>query len=90
MNVKAQFKHVKGHQDGVKHYKEVDVPAQLNIDVDFITVNYQTMRAMQCTKVPRLSINKAQLHTSDTTITPRYYKNLCDHATTKPLLEHLQ
>eukprot|EP00957_Ditylum_brightwellii_P176454 13437188-Ditylum_brightwellii.AAC.1 len=90
MNIKAEFKHVKGYQDDLKHYKELDLPAQLNIDVDFLAVNYQRMRGMQCTKVPRLPINKAQLHTSDTTITSKYYKTLCHHATTKPLLEHLQ
>eukprot|EP00957_Ditylum_brightwellii_P051664 3917646-Ditylum_brightwellii.AAC.1 len=85
MNIKAEFKHVKGHQDDVKNYKELDLPAQLNMDVDFLEVNYQTTRGMQCTKVPRLPINKEQLHTSDTTIASKYYKNLCNYATKKPL-----
>eukprot|EP00957_Ditylum_brightwellii_P025733 1947223-Ditylum_brightwellii.AAC.1 len=44
MNIKAEFKHVKGHQDDVKYYEELDLPAQLNIDVDFLAVNYQTAR----------------------------------------------
>eukprot|EP00957_Ditylum_brightwellii_P006851 518755-Ditylum_brightwellii.AAC.1 len=40
MNIKAEFKHVKGHQDDVKHYKELGLPGQLNIDVDFLAVDY--------------------------------------------------
>eukprot|EP00957_Ditylum_brightwellii_P192746 14676142-Ditylum_brightwellii.AAC.1 len=62
---------MKGCQDDVKHHKELDLPAQLSIDVDFLAVNYRTTRGMQRTKVPRLWINKAQLHTSDTTITSK-------------------
>eukprot|EP00957_Ditylum_brightwellii_P052771 4000617-Ditylum_brightwellii.AAC.1 len=89
MNIKTEFKHVKGHQDDVKCYKELDLPVQLNIDVDFLVVNYQTTKGMQCTKVPRLPINKTQLHIVDITITSKYYKTLCNHATAKPLLEHL-
>eukprot|EP00957_Ditylum_brightwellii_P033060 2506935-Ditylum_brightwellii.AAC.1 len=44
MNINAKFQHMKGHQDYVKHYKELDLPAQLNIDVDFLAVTYRTSR----------------------------------------------
>eukprot|EP00957_Ditylum_brightwellii_P181349 13814316-Ditylum_brightwellii.AAC.1 len=81
---------MKGHQDDVKHYKELDLPAHLNIDVDVLAINYRATIGMQCTKVPRLPINKTQLHTSDTTVTLKYYKTLHNHATMKPLIEHLQ
>eukprot|EP00957_Ditylum_brightwellii_P063084 4789067-Ditylum_brightwellii.AAC.1 len=90
MNINTKFQHMKGHQDDAKHYKELNLPAQLNIDVDFLPVNYRTTRGLQCNKVPRVPINKAQLHMSDTTITSKYYKTLYYHATTKPLIEHLQ
>eukprot|EP00957_Ditylum_brightwellii_P036601 2773344-Ditylum_brightwellii.AAC.1 len=90
MNIKAEFQHMKGHQDNVKYYEELNLPAQLNINVDFLAINYRTTRGMQRTKVPRLPNNKAQLHMSDTTITSKYHKNLCNHATTKPLIEHLE
>eukprot|EP00957_Ditylum_brightwellii_P131707 10045374-Ditylum_brightwellii.AAC.1 len=39
MNINMKFQHVKGHQDGVKHYKELNFQAQLNIGVDFVAVN---------------------------------------------------
>eukprot|EP00957_Ditylum_brightwellii_P211782 15366595-Ditylum_brightwellii.AAC.1 len=90
MNIKAEFKHVKGHQDDDAPYKELDLPAQLNIDVDFLAIDYRTMQGMKCTKLMRLPINKVQLHAPDSTITSKYYKTLQDHATTKPLLDHLQ
>eukprot|EP00957_Ditylum_brightwellii_P131577 10034486-Ditylum_brightwellii.AAC.1 len=80
---------MKGHQDDVKHYKELNLSAQLNINVDFLAVNYRTTRGVQCTKGPRLLINKAQLHMSDTIITLKYYKTPHGHATTKPLIEYL-
>eukprot|EP00957_Ditylum_brightwellii_P158271 12047572-Ditylum_brightwellii.AAC.1 len=41
MNIKAGFKHVKGHQDDDAHYKELYLPAQLNIDVGFLAVKYK-------------------------------------------------
>eukprot|EP00957_Ditylum_brightwellii_P114217 8708032-Ditylum_brightwellii.AAC.1 len=44
MDIKAEFKHMKGHQDDVKNYKELELPAQLNIDVDFLAVSCQTTR----------------------------------------------
>eukprot|EP00957_Ditylum_brightwellii_P036338 2751714-Ditylum_brightwellii.AAC.1 len=47
MNINEEFQHMKGHQDYVKHYKELNLPAQSNIDVDFLTVNYRTTRGMQ-------------------------------------------
>eukprot|EP00957_Ditylum_brightwellii_P123776 9435689-Ditylum_brightwellii.AAC.1 len=90
MNIDAKFQHVKGHQDDVKQYEELELPAQLNIDVDFLAVKYRTTRGMQHNNITRLPINKAQLHTSDTIITSKYYKTLCNHATTKSLIEHLQ
>eukprot|EP00957_Ditylum_brightwellii_P127382 9713481-Ditylum_brightwellii.AAC.1 len=40
MNIKAEFQHMKGHQDDAKHYEELDLPAQLNINVNFLAVNY--------------------------------------------------
>eukprot|EP00957_Ditylum_brightwellii_P040448 3061505-Ditylum_brightwellii.AAC.2 len=46
MNINAEFQHVKGYQDNVKHYKELKLLAQLNIDVDFLAVNYRTTRGM--------------------------------------------
>eukprot|EP00957_Ditylum_brightwellii_P026927 2035621-Ditylum_brightwellii.AAC.1 len=68
MNIKADFKYVKGHQDDAKHDEELDLPAQLDIDADLFAVDYRT-KGMNCTKVLRLPINKAQLHTPDSTIT---------------------
>eukprot|EP00957_Ditylum_brightwellii_P204951 15341531-Ditylum_brightwellii.AAC.1 len=44
MNINAKFQHAKGHQDDVKHQEELDLPAQLNIDVAFLAVNYRTTR----------------------------------------------
>eukprot|EP00957_Ditylum_brightwellii_P091910 6998322-Ditylum_brightwellii.AAC.2 len=76
MNIKADFEYVKGHQDDDIHYEELDLPAQLNIDVDFLAVNYRTTKGMKCIKVTRLPINNAQLHASDSTITSKYYKTL--------------
>eukprot|EP00957_Ditylum_brightwellii_P156985 11947542-Ditylum_brightwellii.AAC.1 len=61
MNIKTEFKHVKGHQDDVKHFEKLDLPAQLNVDVDFLAVDYRTTKGMKCTMVPQLLINKAQL-----------------------------
>eukprot|EP00957_Ditylum_brightwellii_P187695 14292476-Ditylum_brightwellii.AAC.1 len=90
MNIKADFKHVKGHQDDDTYYEELDLPTQLNIDVDFLAANYRTTKGMKRTKTMWLPINKAQLHASDSTITSKYYKTLQDYATTKPLLNHLQ
>eukprot|EP00957_Ditylum_brightwellii_P052280 3965176-Ditylum_brightwellii.AAC.1 len=90
MNINTKFQHMKGHQDDMKHYKELNLLAQLNIDIEFLAVNYRTTRGMQPTKDPRLPINKAQLHMSDTTIISIYHKTLCNHTTTKPLIEHLQ
>eukprot|EP00957_Ditylum_brightwellii_P107803 8223871-Ditylum_brightwellii.AAC.1 len=58
MNINAEFQHVKGYQDDVKHYKELNLPNQLNTDVDFLAVNYRTTRGKQHTKVPRLPTNK--------------------------------
>eukprot|EP00957_Ditylum_brightwellii_P163607 12457001-Ditylum_brightwellii.AAC.1 len=46
MNINAKFLHVKGYQDDVKHYKELNLPAQLNIDVCFLAVNYRTKRGI--------------------------------------------
>eukprot|EP00957_Ditylum_brightwellii_P129554 9881924-Ditylum_brightwellii.AAC.1 len=82
MNIKAEFKHMRGHQDDMKHYEELDLPAQRNIDVDILAINYRTTRG--------LPINKAQLHMSYTTITSKYCETLCNNATTEPLLDHLQ
>eukprot|EP00957_Ditylum_brightwellii_P112638 8586281-Ditylum_brightwellii.AAC.1 len=90
MNIKADFKHVKGHQDDAKHYEELDLPAQLNTDVDFLASNYQTTKGMKCIKVLQLPINKAQLNMPDYMITSNYPKTLQDYATTKPLIDHLQ
>eukprot|EP00957_Ditylum_brightwellii_P021416 1615569-Ditylum_brightwellii.AAC.1 len=76
MNIKVDFKHIKGHQDDDTHYEELDISAQLNIDVDFLVVDYRTMKGMKLTKVTQLPINKAQLHTSNSMITSKYYKTL--------------
>eukprot|EP00957_Ditylum_brightwellii_P199240 15187887-Ditylum_brightwellii.AAC.1 len=81
---------MKGHQDDAKHLEELDLLAQLNLDVDFLAIDYRTTKGMKCTKIPRLSTNKAQLHMSDFMITSKYYKTLRKHATIKPLLDHLQ
>eukprot|EP00957_Ditylum_brightwellii_P096425 7343441-Ditylum_brightwellii.AAC.1 len=59
MNIKADFKHMKGNQDDAKHYEELDLPAQLNINIDFLAVDYRTTESMKCTKVPQVPINKA-------------------------------
>eukprot|EP00957_Ditylum_brightwellii_P033251 2519895-Ditylum_brightwellii.AAC.1 len=40
MKIKVEFEHVNGHQNDVKHYDKLDRPVQLNIDVDFLAVNY--------------------------------------------------
>eukprot|EP00957_Ditylum_brightwellii_P156381 11902204-Ditylum_brightwellii.AAC.1 len=40
MNIKLEFKHEKGHQDDNIPNKELDLPAQLNIEVDFLAINY--------------------------------------------------
>eukprot|EP00957_Ditylum_brightwellii_P085605 6512186-Ditylum_brightwellii.AAC.1 len=40
MNIKADFKHVKGHQDDATHYVELDLPDQLDINIDLLAVNY--------------------------------------------------
>eukprot|EP00957_Ditylum_brightwellii_P125199 9544402-Ditylum_brightwellii.AAC.1 len=90
MNIKADFKHVKGHQDDDTPYEELDLPAQLSIEVDFLAIKYRTTKSMKCTKVMQLPINKVQLHASDSTITLKYYKTLQEYTTTKPLLDHLQ
>eukprot|EP00957_Ditylum_brightwellii_P168242 12808239-Ditylum_brightwellii.AAC.1 len=35
---------MKWHQDDDTHYEEQDLPVQLNIDVDFLAVNYRTTK----------------------------------------------
>eukprot|EP00957_Ditylum_brightwellii_P131862 10055557-Ditylum_brightwellii.AAC.1 len=72
MNIKAEFKHVKGYQDDDTPYKELDLPAKLNTNVDVLAIGYRTTKGMKCTKVMWLPINKIQLHASDSTITLKY------------------
>eukprot|EP00957_Ditylum_brightwellii_P111047 8468527-Ditylum_brightwellii.AAC.1 len=64
MNIKAEYKYVKGHQDDDMPYKKLDLPAQLNL-----ADNYRTTKGMNRTKVMGLPINKVHLHASDFMIT---------------------
>eukprot|EP00957_Ditylum_brightwellii_P066077 5012173-Ditylum_brightwellii.AAC.1 len=53
------FKHVKGCQNDEVVYADLDLPARLNIDADFLAVNSCTIARQKYTQVPRLPVNKA-------------------------------
>eukprot|EP00957_Ditylum_brightwellii_P054980 4167230-Ditylum_brightwellii.AAC.1 len=40
--IKTNLKHIKGHQDDDTPYEELDLPARLNTEVDFMDVDYWT------------------------------------------------
>eukprot|EP00957_Ditylum_brightwellii_P041992 3179603-Ditylum_brightwellii.AAC.1 len=41
ITISKEFIHVKGHQDDAIPYKELDLPAQMKIDIDFLAVDYR-------------------------------------------------
>eukprot|EP00957_Ditylum_brightwellii_P160949 12253957-Ditylum_brightwellii.AAC.1 len=59
MNIRTDFKHMKGYQDDDTHYEELNIPAQLNIDVDFLAVDYRTTKGIKRTAGMWLPVNKA-------------------------------
>eukprot|EP00957_Ditylum_brightwellii_P105313 8028488-Ditylum_brightwellii.AAC.1 len=63
---------MKGHQDDDTPYNELNFPAQLNINVDFLAANYRTTKGMTRTKGTWLPINKIQQNAPDFTITLKY------------------
>lgn len=62
------IKHVKGHQDEKKAYKDLTILAQLNVDADKLAGSFQTMYGMPRPTVLRFPVNSVQfnLHTTDT------------------------
>eukprot|EP00957_Ditylum_brightwellii_P021658 1632910-Ditylum_brightwellii.AAC.1 len=49
--IKTDLEHVKGHQDDDTPYEELNLPACLNIEVDFMVVDYWTTQGIPREKV---------------------------------------
>eukprot|EP00957_Ditylum_brightwellii_P011108 841965-Ditylum_brightwellii.AAC.1 len=62
--IKTDLEHIKGHQDDNTPFEELNLPAHLNTEVDFMDVDYRTTRGVPREKVIQLPSNKAQLHVS--------------------------
>eukprot|EP00957_Ditylum_brightwellii_P011703 884183-Ditylum_brightwellii.AAC.1 len=51
------IQHIKGHQDKHKKYNDLSLPAKLNVDVDLLAVEYQTLNKKTTRKVIQLPVN---------------------------------
>eukprot|EP00957_Ditylum_brightwellii_P032187 2440103-Ditylum_brightwellii.AAC.1 len=60
--------HVKGHQDDHSIYQDLDLPARLNIDADWLAGCYHRTHSTDINKVIQLLINQVQLNTPSGTI----------------------
>eukprot|EP00957_Ditylum_brightwellii_P095163 7247992-Ditylum_brightwellii.AAC.1 len=49
-------------------YEDLDLTAQLNIDIDFLAVEFRTPSVLKHKTIPRHPVNKAQLYIAGTTI----------------------
>eukprot|EP00957_Ditylum_brightwellii_P000317 24946-Ditylum_brightwellii.AAC.1 len=50
-NIKTDLEHIKEHQDDDTPYEELDLPACLNTEVDFMAVDYRTTQGAPREKV---------------------------------------
>eukprot|EP00957_Ditylum_brightwellii_P123091 9385694-Ditylum_brightwellii.AAC.1 len=50
-SIEDEFIHIKGHQDDETPYEQLDLPARMNIDVNFLAVDFRTRMTGQSTKV---------------------------------------
>jgi len=79
------LQHVKGHQDDKQSYDDLPLDAQLNCDVDYEAVYFQTVHASYRPLVPRIPLNLAQLHIDGATINSSY-KTAIRNAYSEPAL----
>lgn len=68
--------HVYGHQDNQMAYDSLPLPAQLNVDADFLAGSYEYGPTDDPTTPPRIGGNGAQLHCKSGTITSNYRRAL--------------
>eukprot|EP00957_Ditylum_brightwellii_P204084 15337608-Ditylum_brightwellii.AAC.2 len=83
--------HVEDHHlDKDIAYEDLDLLTQLNVNADFLAIEYRASSGRKHKTIPRHSVNKAQLHIACTTITLNYYKFIRLHATIEQLMAYAQ
>ena len=70
------IKHIKGHQDKQKKYKDLSLAAQLNVDADRLADMYMQHHHDQHLVAPLLPSHGAQLHLPEGTITNKLKREL--------------
>jgi hypothetical protein len=83
-------KHVKGHQDHDMDYKYLPLLAQLNVDANHATGDFQDQHGCHCPHVLLFPHNGAQLQITDATITYNYKSYIRNAAYGPPLLNYIQ
>ena len=89
-NFKDYFEHVKCHQDKDTKYEDLQLLAELNVDVNILAVAFCTHN-MKCTKQTiHLPINPVQLHTDETIINNHHFKTEHGYDTKGHFLRHIK
>jgi hypothetical protein len=86
----VRLTYVKGHQDRDKHYDNLTLMGQLNVDADHQAGAFQEAQGLERPLVLMSPLTRAHLHLHDGTVTGQYDQHLRHEATTKPLLEYIR
>jgi hypothetical protein len=78
--------YVRGHQDKKVAFRNLELPAQLNVEADALAGAYVYQNGKDPTRVPRISGNDLQLHTLEGTIT-RNYRQLIRRIASRPAMK---
>eukprot|EP00957_Ditylum_brightwellii_P208677 15358479-Ditylum_brightwellii.AAC.1 len=78
-----------GHQDDDSPYDDLELPAQLNVDVDQLAMQFHLNNREILLDIPLLPINNAQLVHDSRVLTGHYFKNIQDIVTEKALADHI-
>ena len=88
--IKAQFQHVKGHQDERKKFENLSIPAQLNVKADNLASRFYREGQLSSPIIHMTPSHKAHLILHGKSITNDYNNQLLRAHTEPSYFKHLQ
>ena len=85
-----ELQHIIGHQDNKKKYKDLTLPAQLNVNANKLAGCYIYPNNMVHTQTTIIEEATVLLHSSEGTINSKYKKNLQQMIQHKAIIKHIK
>jgi hypothetical protein len=90
LQCQVHFHHIDGHQDREKRYQELSLPAQLNVQADYLAGDFQRRHpTWDYRRAPVLPSSKIQLHLHDGTVTHHLKQQLKKARYSQPLINRM-